>query len=92
MLRACREPLWQPTPHRGVLARAVPALKANAPKIKGRKREAGWERDDMAGGEEQGHETRGWREQSTGEEEGKDSFFLAAIQVLVGPSAQPQAA
>lgn len=39
----------------------------------------GWERDDMAGGEEKGHETRGWREQGTGEEEGKDSFFLAAV-------------
>lgn len=33
----------------------------------------------MAGGEEKGHETRGWREQGTGEEEGKDSFFLAAV-------------
>jgi len=43
MLRARPESLWQPTPRQGILARAVPALKANATKVKGRRREAAWE-------------------------------------------------
>lgn len=41
--------------------------------------EAAWKGDETAEREEKEHETWCWREQGTGEEEGKDSFFLAAV-------------